>query len=72
MKKELYYAVNGNGRGCVFAEKPARNDHFKIWTGRIIGGCFQIVMLFESEGFQLPDISWNDEPVQLVLTLTTT
>lgn len=68
-KKVLWYAVNGNGGGKLFTSKPERNDHFKIWVGEMNATYSMTVLMFESEGFQLPELKWSDEPVRLVLTL---
>lgn len=69
--KKLWYAVNGSGQGCLFTTYPTRNEHFKIWRGEMISSYIRTVMQMESEGeaFRLPAIRWEDEPVQLSLTL---
>ena len=69
MTKQLYYAVNGSGQGCVFASMPERDDHFKVWKGEIVGTYCSLVMQMESEGFTLPPLKWTDDPVTIEITL---
>ena len=66
---ELYYAVSGTGQGVVYKGRPFRDDHRKCWLGEMIGCVNTVVCLFEAEGFELPAIRWNDEPVKLELSL---
>ena len=71
MTKEvvLFYAVNRSGQGVVFTGKPCRNDHYGVWVGEISVGFRRAVMDFEAVGFATPRIGWNDEPVELNLTI---
>lgn len=71
MQKTLFYAVNGSGCGCVFTDKPERDEHFKVWKGEIIGLFCSLVMQFEAEGLlSLPALRWNDEPIELTVTVS--
>ena len=69
--KTLYYAVSRRGQGNIYTEKPEREEHFGIWAGHI-EGCYQsVVSDMECEGVvELPDIRWEDDPVELKLTIT--
>ena len=69
MTKTIYYAVNGRGQGRVFTTKPERNIHWKLWEGEEVGFISMLVMDMEAEGFELPSITFKDEPVELKLTL---
>ena len=69
--KKIWYAVNGRGQGRVFTTKPERNEHWKLWEAESIGSISMVVMIFESEGLlTLPELTWNDEPVELELSIT--
>ena len=69
--KTLYYAVSRRGQGVVFTDMPVRIDKLGIWSGTIEGIYNSVVADMEAEGFaELPLISWNDEPVELKLTLS--
>ena len=70
MVKILYYAVNGNGQGCVFISCPERDTHRNIWIGEMFGCYSTLAYQFESEGFELPHgMKWSDEPIKLKLSL---
>jgi len=70
MTKTLYYAVSGSGQGCVFTGLPERNEHFRVWCGEQLACFSSLVMQMESEGFELPVLTWKDEPVAIELGLT--
>lgn len=69
MEKTLWYAVSGKGQGRIFTTYPVRDEHFRIWQAESVGCISTVVMLMESEGFDLPDMTWKDEPVKLTLSL---
>ena len=71
MTKSLWYAVNGSGQGVVFTSCPTRDEHFKIWCGDMMGMYSSLVCQFEAEDLiTLPvGMKWNDEPVELRLSL---
>ena len=69
MKKELWYAVNKDGRGNIFTSLPVRNEHFGIWEGTMMSCFSEMVEVFASEGLNLPNITYINEPLKLTLTL---
>ena len=67
-EKVLWYAVNGNGQGLVFAERPVREEHFKTWAGRMYGCYTMFLLQLESEGrLVFPPLKWTDEPVEIAV-----
>ena len=67
----IWYAVNGKGQGRIFTSLPERDDHFKVWLAESVGCISMTVMLFESNGeLALPDLKWDDDPVELELSIT--
>jgi len=69
MVRKLWYAVSKGGQGRVFTSLPVRNEHFGIFEGESIGAVSTVFMLFESEGLEVPDIKWKDDPVELELSI---
>lgn len=69
MEQTIWYAVNKRGQGLVFVSEPDRVEHFGTWKGNQVGCVSMLVMTMEAEGFELPVISWKDEPVKLKLKL---
>lgn len=69
MTRKLWYAVNAKGQGRLFTTLPERNESFKIWVGESIGVISSVFMIFESEGLEVPDLKWKDDPVELELSL---
>ena len=68
--KKLWYAVNRSGQGQIFTSCPTRNDAFKIWEGNIEGCILSAISQMEMDGdITLPDITWKDEPVELILEI---
>lgn len=69
MKKELWYAVNKDGRGNIFTSLPIRNNHFGVWQGTM-ESCFSgVVSVFDAEGLSLPGITYDNEPHKILLTI---
>ncbi len=66
----LWYAVSKTGQGRIFTSKPVRNGNFGIWTGNHLGFATETVIYMETEGFTLPTLRWDDEPIKLALTLS--
>ena len=65
---KFWYAVNGTGQGVVFISKPIRNEHRRIWVGDISICVTRFIDWLETEsmiGFVLPNISWNDDCVEI-------
>ena len=65
----LYYAVSRSGQGRIFAELPIRDPQLETWVGDSDGFLVLVVARMEALGFVLPKISWDDTPVELILTL---
>lgn len=66
----IWYAVSGRGQGNVFTTCPVRNPHFSLWQGRIEGCVSSLVSMMAAEGdLTLPVLTWDDEPVELELTI---
>jgi len=67
----IWYAVNGKGQGRIFTSLPVRNDHWKLWEAESVGCVSMTVMMLESNGeLVLPDLKWDDDPVELELSIT--
>jgi len=70
-QKKLWYAVSSRGQGVVFTEKPERHESLGVWKGKIEGCYCSLVSDMVSEGIlRLPLLSYNDEPIELKLTIT--
>ena len=70
---KIWYAVSGRGQGNVYTTKPDRDDHFKLWKGRIEGCVCSLFCLMCAEGeVNIPVLTWNDEPIELELTIKVT
>lgn len=68
---KIWYAVNGRGQGRVYTSLPERDDHFKVWLAESVGCISMTVMMLESNGeLMLPDLKWDDDPVELELSIT--
>lgn len=65
----FYYAVGIGGQGRIFAEMPSRAPEHWVWVGESDGFLVLVVERMVASGFVLPAISWEDEPVELKLTL---
>ena len=66
----LYYAVSASGQGRIFAEMPSRDIDRNVWIGNSDGFWVMVVARMEASGFVLPKLTWQDEPVELKLSLT--
>lgn len=69
MKKELWYAVNKDGRGNIFTSLPVRNEHFGVWEGTMESCFSNVVESLAAEGLPLPNITYNIEPQKISLTI---
>lgn len=68
---KIWYAVNGRGQGRVYTSLPERDNHFKVWLAESVGCISMTVMMLESDGeLVLPDLKWDDDPVELELSIT--
>lgn len=66
----VYYAVDECGQGWLFESKPHRNMVCGWWYGDKDIHITVVVMRMEALGFVLPDITWDDDPVELTLSLS--
>lgn len=66
---DIWFAVNKHGQGRVFTSKPERDGHFGIWVGDTIGFVSSMVMWFEAEGFRIENMTWQDEPKKLTISI---
>ena len=66
----LYYAVNKNGQGVIFFDLPFRDVQRGKWIGLVSFSLMAIFYRMENFGFALPDKTWEDEPVELKLSLS--
>ena len=67
---KIWYAVSGRGQGNIYTTCPVRNQHFSVWQGRLEGCVASTVCLMAAEhGLQLPVITWEDEPVELEVSI---
>lgn len=69
MKKEVYIAASKTGQIRVFTSFPERNESFGVWVGESVGCVSMMVMLMESDGFELPELKWSDEPVEMEISI---
>ena len=70
MKKKVWIAASKKGQIRVFTSYPVRDEHFGIFCGESIGCISMLVMLFESDGLELPNLTWKDEPVELEISIS--
>ena len=69
--KKLWYAVSKRGHGMVYTTKPDRHEFLGVLRCNIEGCYCSVVADMEASGFlRLPQLTWNDEPVELNLTIT--
>ena len=68
---KIYYAVNKSGQSVVFVSRPERNEHFNIWMGDMNAAVTHFIYCLETTfGYELPNISWKDEPVELKISIS--
>lgn len=70
MKKKIYIATSKTGQMRVFTSVPERDQHFGIWCGDSVGCISMVFMLFESDGMHVPNQKWDDDPIELELSIT--
>lgn len=68
MTKTVFYAVNADGRGTLFSAPPVREEKFRIWVGNTCGILSSFLNYLKDEGFNLPRITFNDDPVTFKFT----
>lgn len=62
---ELWYAVDQNGDGYFYTDKPFRTSYAKIW-----GSSGEVYSTDEKlfSNIEIPQITWDDEPVKFEMT----
>ena len=70
MTIEIYYAVSKQGQGRIFTSMPVRLEDFGLWDGESNGRVSMFVLEMIDRGFELPCISWNDEPVLFKVSMS--
>ena len=69
MVTDIYYAVSRKGQGRIFTERPIRDVKLGVWVGESAGYISMTVILMQTSGFKLPELTWEDAPVRLELSL---
>lgn len=69
MTKKVWYAVSRKGQGRIFTSCPVRNETFGIFEGESIGCISTLFMLFEGDGFRLPRRKFEDDPIELEISI---
>jgi hypothetical protein len=69
MVKDIFYAVSRKGQGRIFTTMPKREERLGVWVGESVGCISMLVMMMASEGFQMPRLTWDDNPVKLTIEL---
>jgi hypothetical protein len=67
---KCYYAVNSGGQGYVYQFPPRRDVGRGAWCGQGSAWLASLLCRMESIGFEMPRVTWDDEPVELTLSLT--
>ena len=69
MVLDIYWAVSRKGQGRIFTERPIRDVKLGVWVGESAGYISMTVILMQLSGFKLPELTWEDAPVRLELSL---
>lgn len=70
-EKNLYYAVSARGQGVVFTDMPVRVKKLGIWSGTIEGCYCSVISDMEAEELiTLPEMCYDDEPLEIKLTVS--
>ena len=70
MEIRLWYCVNGSGQAKLFVTKPERYEKRRCWVGELNIAVVRFLDWLETEcGYELPDISWDDEPVAIDISV---
>ena len=70
-EKTLYYAVSRRGQGNIYVEMPERDEKWGLWKGHLEGCYISVVCDMEANGLiKLPPITFDDDPVELKLSIT--
>lgn len=54
----------------VFTTRPERDENFGIWVGEHVGCISMVFMLFESDGMEVPNQKWSDDPIEMELSIS--
>lgn len=66
---ELWYAVDQNGEGYFYTDEPYRTGYTNIWGSQ--GEVYSVRdKLFSN--VEVPQITWDNEPVKLEMTYEVT
>ena len=68
MKVKAWLAASKGGQLKIFDTKPERNEAFGIWVGNMTTAMMVFLMEIESRGMELPNMTWNDEPVEVSIS----
>lgn len=66
---KIYYVVSRSGQGSIIIGTPMRDTKNGLWWGQRDSSVTLVVARMEALGFVLPKITWDDEPVELTLSL---
>lgn len=69
MELNIWYAVNKGGQGRVFLGRPKRDEKSGLWLGETTGDINLIIYRLWAMHGGAPALSWEDEPLELQLTL---
>ena len=69
-KKKIWLACSKKGQVRVFTACPVRDDHWGMWLGESVGCISTLFMLFESDGMEIPPLTWKDEPYAMEISIT--
>ena len=60
---ELWYAVDQDGEGYFYTDEPYRADYTNVW-----GSAGEVYSVREKLFEDVPQITWDDEPVKFEMT----
>lgn len=66
---ELWYAVDQDGEGYFYTDEPYRADYTNIWGSQ--GEVYSVRDKLFSNA-EVPQITWDNEPVKLEMTYEVT
>lgn len=66
----IWYAVNRSRQGRVFLTKPKKNVLEGVWEGNTVGWLNMVIShLVTSDELILPNMSFNDSPVKIKISV---
>lgn len=66
---KIWLAASKSGQLRVFTSAPERDDRFGVWKGNSKGCITAFLSMMESDGLQIPELKWNDAPVEIEITV---